>query len=220
MRRLKRNVIALLMILLIPIVNIVYPILNNAQRGVSYIVTDIDRAIPLVKIFVIPYLAWYPFIVGTLIYLCFKDKKTYYNVLISLIMGLISCYIIYFFFQTGIPRPNVSGDDVLTKILRFVYNTDNPYNCFPSIHVLTSYLMIKGILDCKCRNAKNMSIVITSAILIIISTELIKQHVILDIISAIILSEVLYKIAMPYKEKVVLLERKLYLLIIKKCRKL
>jgi hypothetical protein len=42
---------------------LMYSLLNDWQGPVNYLVTDLDRVLPFLKIFIIPYLIWYPFFV-------------------------------------------------------------------------------------------------------------------------------------------------------------
>lgn len=193
-KKIKDNLLPMMLIILIPIINIFYGYLNNSLRGVHNLVTDLDRSVPFLKIFAIPYLMLAPFIAITLIYFCIFHRKVYYKVISSLVIGMVICFIIYFLFQTTVPRPKLIGDDALTSIVSFIYNSDNPFNCFPSIHVLFSYLMIIGV-----KKSDSKSLVINSSIylissLIILSTQFIKQHVILDLIFAILLAEGIYKV--------------------------
>lgn len=60
--KLKSNILPVLLILLIPLVNILYGVLNNGNGIVHSLVTDIDRMVPFVKAFVVPYVLWYPFL--------------------------------------------------------------------------------------------------------------------------------------------------------------
>lgn len=195
MNVIRKNMQAFSLIFIIPIINISYALLNNSSRGVHSLVTNLDRSIPYVKYFVIFYVIWYPFVVGALLYFCIRWRKTYYKVISSFIFGMILCYITFYFYQTTVPRPELYGTDFYTNLVRFIYSTDNPFNCFPSIHVLTSYLIIKGIRE----NMKKLSILsiisISTSVFIILSTQFIKQHVIMDLVFAVILSEVVYNFA-------------------------
>ncbi|MDP4143998.1 MAG: phosphatase PAP2 family protein [Bacillota bacterium] len=194
MKRIKSSVLPLCLLFLIPLMNIVYAHLNNSTRGLHSLVTDLDKSVPFIKSFAIPYVIWLPFLVITLIYLCFKNREVYYRVIISLILGLIACFTIYFFFQTTVVRPQLQGKDFLTNLVRFVYATDSPFNCFPSIHVLTSYILIKGTIKCSKKISLKSIIIIVIASLIILSTQFIKQHVIMDLIFAILLGNTTYKL--------------------------
>ncbi|WP_307411882.1 phosphatase PAP2 family protein [Paenibacillus sp. W2I17] len=74
-------------------------------------------------------------------------------------------------------------------MVRFVYTTDQPYNCFPSIHVLTSYLMLRGG---HVFNRTIHLIIAINSILIIISTVLVKQHVVADILGGILVGSYVF----------------------------
>jgi membrane-associated phospholipid phosphatase len=169
------------------------------------LVTDIDKAVPFLKIFVFPYLTWYPFIFGCLIYFFIKDRRTYSRTLISLIIGILVSYTIYFVFQTTVPRPELSGTDLATRLVGFVYSMDMPYNCFPSLHVYESYIMIKAIRVSSIRNKMNTAIIYIISALIILSTQFIKQHVILDLISSVILGDILFSIVNSFSLRGIIL---------------
>lgn len=193
-KKFKDNLLPLMLMILIPLTNIFYGLLNNSTRGVYSLVTDLDKAIPFSEVFIIPYMLWYPFIVLTLIYFCFYYKDVYYKTLSTLVLGMILCYGVYFFFQTTVPRPELIGEDILTKVVRIVYNSDNPYNCFPSIHVLTSYAMIIGMRKSGSNNQKVKNAISATAWIVILSTLLVKQHVILDVVFGVMFAKLAYKI--------------------------
>lgn len=195
MKNIIQNIRPLCLMLSIPILNVFYALLNNADRGAYSLVTDLDQNIPFLKEFIVPYIIWYFFIFGTLVYFCFKDKKVYYRTLLAINLGLLVCYGIYFVFQTHVPRPELVGDDLLTKLVALIYSNDQPYNAFPSIHVLLSFLMIKGINKYQYKNHLNMSVVYLNAILITLSTLFVKQHVILDVFAAIVLGSLIFDLA-------------------------
>lgn len=192
MQKIIKNLMPLSLILSIPISNIVYCLLNNANRGTHSLVTDLDQGVPFLKVFILPYMMWYFFILGTLAYFCLKNKKIYYRTLLSINLGLLIAYGTYFFFQTTVPRPALIGNDILTTLLAFVYTNDQPYNAFPSIHVLTSFLMIKAINKYPSKNYLNISLIYITAILIILATQFIKQHVILDLLASIVLGGLIF----------------------------
>ncbi|WP_051542025.1 phosphatase PAP2 family protein [Clostridium lundense] len=193
MEKIKNNFNHLLSLISIPIINISYTLLNNNSRGTFNLTTELDRTTPFLKEFIIPYLAWYPYIFAILLYLCFTDLSSYYKTLVSINIGLVICYIIYFFFQTTVPRPDLYGTDLLTRLTSLVYKFDNPFNCFPSIHVLTCYLMIKGIHFEHNSNILSKIIVYSFSSVIILSTLFVKQHVVMDLISAVVLGELVFQ---------------------------
>ncbi|KOR26527.1 phosphatase PAP2 family protein [Clostridium sporogenes] len=216
--KIKKNIIPLILMAIIPIVNVFYAILNNSNRKVYTLVTGFDKAMPFIAAFSVPYMIWYPFIIICLIYMCFRNRNLYYKSLSAIVISLITSYIIFFFFQTTVPRPEVVGNDIFKSIVKFIYNTDNPYNCFPSIHVITTYIIMRNMLNHEIKNSRIINIfVLILGILIIISTEFIKQHVLFDIIFAIILGEGIYNMINYYGlEMIKKCQQKKYLLLMMK----
>lgn len=217
MKKLKENVIPLLFMISIPLLNTFYNILNTSERGLYSLSTEFDNKLPFIKEFIIPYVIWYPFVVIFLIYICVKDKKVYYRTLISINIGLIICYTIFYFYQTTVIRPEITGNDIFSSIVKIVYSNDNPYNCFPSIHVITTYIVIKGVKSVT-DNKFILKLVNIIGILIIFSTQFVKQHVILDLLAGSILGETVFTISMLgiYREEVLWKKKQFSLLMMKK----
>jgi hypothetical protein len=154
--------------------------------------TDLDRVIPFIPAFIIPYVIWYPFIAGSLFIFFQRDRRTYYRALITLCIGLVACYGVYAVFQTTVPRPALPEKGWLVDIVRFIYANDQPFNCFPSIHVLTCYIMIKGLRIQHTLPAWLRHGLIVISWSIIASTVFVKQHVLLDAAGAVLLVELLF----------------------------
>ncbi|MFD0716532.1 phosphatase PAP2 family protein [Paenibacillus sp. GCM10027626] len=184
----------LLWLMVIPVFNLFYGILNHGGPNVSSLMTDLDERIPFVPAFVIPYLIWYPFIFAMLVVFFVKTRRAYYQTLITLCLGLAVCCITYSFFQTQITRPLITDHGLLYSLVSLVYQNDNPYNCFPSTHVLTSYLILKGMSDCTNLSKFSRMLIFVTSWAIIASTVLVKQHVVLDVAGAILLAEMLYSV--------------------------
>ncbi|WP_318509136.1 phosphatase PAP2 family protein [Bacillus sp. T3] len=175
----------------IPLLGLIYVYLNHPGPKVHSLVTDLDRQIPFIKIFVIPYLFWYVFIFIGFLYLAYKNRKLFFQTLLQFNIGRLICYGVYIVYQTHVPRPQLTGDNWLINLVHFVYRSDEPFNCFPSIHVLTSYLMMKAYLVGEgIPRIYKVSVTLMS-VLIIASTQFIKQHVLLDILGAIVVAEVM-----------------------------
>jgi len=190
-----KRVGVLCFLLSIPALMLIYPNLNTSDRGVHTLITGLDKAIPFIKLFVVPYAAWVGYISLTLVYLCFKDYKLAFKTILVLDLGLMICFIIYYFFQTEGPvRPVITGNDFLSRMLQYIYGIDHPYNSFPSIHVMSSYLLIRAIRNSSWKNRWHQWTIGISSTSIILATMFIKQHVMMDVVAAIILVECLFKI--------------------------
>jgi hypothetical protein len=149
----------------------------------------LDRQLPFIPAFVIPYIAWFPFLFAGFLYLAFKNRTAYYETLLQFNIGLIVCYAVYAVYQTYVPRPELIGDSYLLNAVRSVYSTDEPFNCFPSTHVLTSYLMMKAFLRTPHVPRLLRLAVSAMSLTIIASTLFMKQHVLLDAAGAIAVAE-------------------------------
>jgi membrane-associated phospholipid phosphatase len=176
----------------IPLISILYPILNQERGEVFIIKTCIDNFIPFNKYFIIPYIGWYLYVGIFVALVCILNEARYYKLIISICVGMGICYVIYYIFPTHVPRPIILENDFFSNLVKCIYSRDNPYNCLPSIHVLNS--MIVAINVCAEEKMNSVFKIISSiiAILIILSTMFIKQHYIADAISSIALSYFLY----------------------------
>lgn len=182
------------LMLVFPILGLIYAAVNKPHEVVYSLVTPLDSAMPFIKVFAIPYSVWIFYIYACLIYFYIKDRNVYYLSLGTYIVSALISYTIYSVFQTTVPRPVVPEDDLLSSLVNFIYRRDQPYNCFPSIHVFSSYLMIKSLKKSGFGNWKNRTVIYTSSTLIIMSTMFVKQHVILDIVGGIVLAEVVFQV--------------------------
>lgn len=178
--------------IIIPLVSILYPILNRYRGNLNVVKLPIDDLIPFSKVFILPYVSWYPFVAAFLIMLCFIDKERYFKLLASLALGMLTCYVIYYFYPTYVERPLVVGRDFLSNMVLGLYRRDNPYNCWPSIHVLNSFLVVIYTLGSDKINKFAKAICVVIAGLIILATMFLKQHYFSDVVSAIILGTTLF----------------------------
>lgn len=180
-------------LLLIPLIDSIYLLLNHGHDQMVTLVTIFDQRLPFIQYFVIPYVAWYALIFVALIWFMYRDSQLYMFSLASIILGLLLSFIIFSIFQTTVPRPEHLGEDVFSQLTQFVYTIDNPYNAFPSIHVLTSYIVFLGCLQTKDQAPKISYILQGTAILVILSTLFLKQHTLLDVLGGMILGGSLFK---------------------------
>jgi membrane-associated phospholipid phosphatase len=184
----------LLFLLVMPVLGLIYKILNNNPREAVILSTDIDDKIPFLPIFVIPYIIWYAFILGYLVYFWYKDTRVYLKTLTLIVIGELVCFVIYFFFQTTVPRPTLVEDGILIELVGMIYSHDQPYNAFPSIHVLTTFAIILGNINISNKHIIHSTFVPVMGSLIIISTLFVKQHYILDMFASMFLTSFIYGI--------------------------
>ncbi|MCL4442219.1 MAG: phosphatase PAP2 family protein [Firmicutes bacterium] len=180
-------------ILLVPLVTLMYGPLNHDNGNVHILVTYLDRSIPFSRFFVVPYVAWYGLIFVVLVWYMRINHRLYFSALISIILGLLASFATFSVFQTTVPRPVIPGQDAFSQLTRIIYRLDNSYNAFPSIHVMTSYIIFLGSERAKAHSRKIPLLIQGSVVLIILSTLFLKQHTLLDVTGGIILGGTLFK---------------------------
>lgn len=160
----------------------VYELLNVPQTPLHHFDTVIDNITPLVPVFVVPYLSLY--VLGALGAVAFIRHGVHYFGIVALavLLDLAISYIFYLFYQTEVIRPNISGSDIFSQLVRQVYANDRPYNDFPSLHVSLSIIVASFWHRYICRGSW---LIATWAVLIAASTILIKQHYLWDVVGGI-----------------------------------
>jgi membrane-associated phospholipid phosphatase len=185
-----QKLLPLLWLLSIPLLGTLYSLQNHTKPIVHVLSTQLDRATPFVPFFSVFYFIWYPFIFITLFLIFQKSSSTYYQTLVAVCFGILLANVIFLVYPTHVPRPQLGeGWNFFVPI---TYRLDEPYNGFPSIHVLTCYLMLRGS---RILPASSRLIVAVLAWLIILSTLFIKQHVIADVAAGIALGEIVFRIS-------------------------
>lgn len=162
-----------------------------------YMFSIIDTYIPFIKEFIIPYLWWYVYMIFGFVYLGFQSKKDFYKLFFFIFSGMAICCIIYLVFPNGQNlRPIISNKDVFSVIVKDIYTIDTPTNVAPSIHVLNSIAVHIALVNYSKFGKNKLASLISfiNACIISISTVLVKQHSIVDVAWAVILSAFLYGI--------------------------
>lgn len=156
----------------------------------------LDDKIPFCEYFVIPYFCWFAYVAGFVLYFIFVDKESYWPMFWFLVTGMTVFLIVSFVYPNGHElRPaQFPRDNVFTRMIANLYQTDTATNILPSIHVYNS-IGIHIAVQKSRRLSKHRPVQIASGILsalIIMSTVFIKQHSMVDVISAFGLAAVVY----------------------------
>ncbi len=169
-------------------VTALYPLFNRPGGQTYCLSTALDSFLGFSPPWIIPYVAWYLFLPGVAFYLMFRDPKQYTLTLLVMILGLVLSFLTYTLFQTTVPRPPVPGADLFSQLVRIIYGIDQPYNAFPSIHVLVTYALMQGAAKTRSLKKAAKAAIWGVGWLIILSTVMVKQHVVADILGGIALA--------------------------------
>lgn len=111
--------------------------LNVHREPLHILALPVDAMIPMWTWLSVPYLLYIPFLFFTAAHGIMATRE-WKRVGASLIIVQLVASVIYYFYQTHVPRPAVLGTDVFSDLVRFIYSSDQPYNTFPSLHVAHS----------------------------------------------------------------------------------
>jgi membrane-associated phospholipid phosphatase len=180
----KNALISLGLAVAIYLTSLIYALLNHGPVVLD-LRTTLDAALPVVPIFVIPYVSLQPIIYVSLVLLLLTRTRIFQSVSLSLIIAWLVSYAFYFFLQTSVLRPVLTSGDVLTRMIRAVYAADNPFNDFPSLHTSLSTIIALHWF----RVDRRLGIIVSVwTVFIVASTVLIKQHYLADVVGGLLLA--------------------------------
>lgn len=175
---------------------------KTVTRPENLIHMELDDKIPFCELFVVPYFLWFAYVSIAVLYLFFKDKQGYYKTCVFLFTGMTVFLLVSTLWPNGHHlRPYVMPrDNIFTEMVARLYRMDTPTNLWPSIHVYNSIGAHLAIIKNQTLR-KHKSICTGSFILcvsIILSTVLIKQHSVFDMLTAFIMAAIMYVTVYSY----------------------
>ncbi len=172
----------------------------------SYILLDFNNAVPFWAWTIYPYVIAYPFWALSFFIIAYYSKDHLYEILAVIVVTFIICGLWYFFFQSDVeawrltsglfidnnyltPRTDLNFTE---SIVLWIYQAAGPRNALPSMHTLMSWIAIIGArIDKKMHIGWKIMIWVIS-MAIIISTQTLKQHYIIDLVVAVAIAEAAY----------------------------
>ena len=154
----------------------------------------LDDMIPFCELFLIPYLAWFLCIVGMLLYTMLYDIGAFKRFMYFIILTYSVTIVIYLIFPTcqqlrpaAFPR-----DNLLTQMVGNFYAFDTNTNVCPSIHVFNSVTLMlayyrSAIFDAPRRRWMRSAAMVL-CVSISLSTILLKQHSVIDVVFGLLLA--------------------------------
>jgi membrane-associated phospholipid phosphatase len=169
-----------------------YFLLNEPRESTHILEITMDDWIPLVPWFVFPYISLYLLLLLTAWRFLKAETRLFNLAALAVCIDLVVSYIFYIAFQTRIERPVLSGSDVSSDILRWIYSIDEPYNAFPSLHTSSAVLCT---LLWRRAGSRFWLVILMWAAFIVASTVLTKQHYFVDILGGMAVAIASYFIA-------------------------
>lgn len=149
----------------------------------------LDNRIPVVPAFVIIYvLAYVQWVFGYWA-AARAEKSICYRMCAGEVIGKIITMCIYLLIPTTLTRPELTGSDPLTALLRLIYAIDPPDNLLPSMHCFASWFCFRVALKQKNAPSWYAPAQLGFTLVVFLSTVLVKQHVLIDVISGVAVME-------------------------------
>lgn len=189
----------ILLLLYFPIYLAAFRYLENiTPEHLNIISSPLDKYIPFVPIFIIPYLFWFVYIAVPGVYFLFCEKEVFCRLMYFGMIGMTVFLLISWIYPNGLTiRPHDFADqNIFTQLTRYVYSVDTPTNVLPSIHVFNSIGIYLAVKDSERLGRKKgiRYASLTVTILIILSTMFVKQHSVVDVLSGLILSYISFEL--------------------------
>ena len=165
-------------------------LLERLTQGVVYhpVHCALDDVIPFCEWALIPYLAWHVLIAVMVLYTFRRDIPAFRKLMWYFIATYCVTLVIYVIYPTCQQlRPEAfPRDNVLTRAVALVYWFDTSTNVCPSMHIIGALGLWFTAKECSCfsKPAWRISWGVTVA-LICISTLLMKQHSVIDVVAAL-----------------------------------
>lgn len=169
---------------------VTYEIFNKAHYSYEPLIMKgwLDEKIPVISIFVIPYLSFHLLaaLVVPLLSLKIGGYKAFLVNGIAIIVGQLMLDVAYAFFQTQVPRTPVPENSPFDWVLvNIIYGNDQPLNGFPSNHVTWSVVSILAMWRLRTRAPRTSWILMGWFVLILPATVFLHQHYVIDIYGGI-----------------------------------
>ncbi|WP_297724391.1 serine/threonine protein phosphatase [uncultured Mobiluncus sp.] len=165
-------------------------VFHNPQRR-------LDQHIPRIPAFVYPYVLWFPLIVIFPIGLYYFSPGNWVALQIAWIFCVVVSVVAYLAYPTTFQREKL-GHGRTERVLALVYKTScRGVNCAPSLHCSTSMMIafVAVVTNQMPWWLRVISVLVSLAI--ILATQFTKQHVLLDLLTAIPVAVVSLSIGFP-----------------------
>ncbi len=146
----------------------------------------LDWRIPVVPGFIYFYCSWFflLLLVPLELYCCAPEVCVRY--LLAYVIDHAISFTVFLLYPTTFQRPAPAGRGATNFVFRQVYGANHRFlNCVPSVHCSVSILFACAALACPALPTPWRAVFLAFALLIVCSTVLVKQHVLIDVITAV-----------------------------------
>ena len=173
---------------------VLFRLLERAPRPVHLIQCGLDARLPFVSGAVLPYVGWFLWVPGVLVYLLVIDRNRFWRGFSAMAGGIVLTLCLYAVWPTGLAlRGSVPGEGFCSQLVRLIYRMDTPTNVCPSLHVFVTALLLcalwgrLGWLGRVCNGLAGAAICL--------STVLLDQHSVIDVGMGLLLALAMWQLS-------------------------
>ena len=145
----------------------------------------IDDRIPFIPGLWCIYGMWFPLIALFPLYYYFYSQPYYTIYQLSIIVSIITSTVLYLLFPTCFERPEPE-DGPWSGMIKLIHRLNfKGTNCSPSLHCTQCFIIAATIIMGGARQPGDLVFIMIVCLTIVASTVLIKQHALIDVITAI-----------------------------------
>ena len=168
----------------------VYFVLSHCLSDFHIIHVALDDVIPFIPAFILPYVCWYLYMPGMLLYAYCVDRVAYRRMLVSLLPGIYLCMLGFILYPTCVDFRPEAGQGFFGWICGIIFSSDRPVNVFPSLHCFETLVLHLAGFTCPRMKAHRAARIVSAVLVILIcaSTVFVKQHSIADVAAGVALA--------------------------------
>ena len=180
----------------------VYPTVNwlASLRSQRYdFITPWDAMIPLVPEFIFVYFSFFPFLALPFWLVGQPDTDALGK---REVAGTLICGLVFVLFPGNLAFDRVIPDvEPYRTIFSTMFFVDKPHNLLPSLHIVYTALTCAAICKAQWPRGRHWlcGLMVAWSVAICASTMLVHQHHVLDVVTALMLTAVLYVLIRPLK---------------------
>ncbi|MFH1654423.1 MAG: phosphatase PAP2 family protein [Pseudomonadota bacterium] len=170
----------------------------SLNRGDYYLLaTNLDYRIPFIPEFILGYTSVYFSIL--ILYICLRGEPEYFQGVVAMWLMTTICYIFFLLLPVKmIMRPDLSHEHgFFITLTKLYYTIDEPYNCFPSLHV--AYPTMALLLTWHSHKILRWLFAFFF-VWISLSVLFVKQHYIVDVVAGIAIAFFSYRMTLHTKK--------------------
>jgi len=191
--------VVIFQIILLMVQGILYLGVQKLEGPAHDVSSKLDQKIPLWTPSVLIYVLWFPLIAIFPLCLYVDDPEQYVWYIATIIVDILLSSIVYLAYPSSFQRP-IPPDTITGRILSILYVCNyQGKNCMPSMHCSMCFIIAFFAMLCMPGNMMLYIGFLILALMIVVSTVLTKQHVIIDVITGLMVAVVSVGIGMWLK---------------------